>query len=104
MKTTPYTGHKPYAFESAPRCNAKTRHNNGSPCRSPPVRGKNRCRMHGGAKGSGAKHNNQNALKHGLTTREAKLHRREIREAIKQWKKDAKIELIADVICALNGR
>ncbi len=53
----------------APRCGAKTR--SGKPCRSPAVRGKARCRMHGGAKGSGAPRDNQNALKHGLYTREA---------------------------------
>jgi hypothetical protein len=34
-----------------PRCGARTR--SGQPCRSPAVNGKARCRMHGGAKGSG---------------------------------------------------
>jgi hypothetical protein len=34
------------------RCGAKTRR--GTPCQSPAVRGKRRCRMHGGAPGSGA--------------------------------------------------
>ncbi|MFZ1148666.1 MAG: HGGxSTG domain-containing protein [Xanthobacteraceae bacterium] len=37
---------------SSPRCGAMTR--SGRPCRSPAVRGKRRCRMHGGAAGSGA--------------------------------------------------
>jgi glucans biosynthesis protein len=36
--------------------------------------------MHGGAPGSGAPLGNRNALKHGLTTREAKEMRRMIRE------------------------
>ena len=36
----------------APRCGARTRA--GSPCLSPKVNGKTRCRMHGGARGSGA--------------------------------------------------
>jgi hypothetical protein len=54
---------------SSPRCGAKTR--SGKPCRSPAVRGKKRCRMHGGAPGSGAPRGNKNALKHGSYTREA---------------------------------
>ncbi len=68
---------------SSPRCGAKTR--SGRPCRSPAVQGKKRCRMHGGAKGSGAPKGNQNALKHGLSTaeaiREQKALRRLIRDA-----------------------
>ena len=42
------------------------------PCMSPAVSGKKRCRMYGGAPGSGAPIENQNALKSGLFTREAK--------------------------------
>jgi len=37
---------------ASPRCGAKTR--SGGACRSPAVHGKKRCRMHGGAPGSGA--------------------------------------------------
>ena len=33
--------------DAAPRCGARTR--GGAPCRGPAVRGKRRCRMHGGA-------------------------------------------------------
>ena len=54
---------------ASPRCGAKTRC--GSACRSPAVSGKQRCRMHGGAPGSGAPKANQNARKHGLFTRDA---------------------------------
>ena len=54
---------------ASPRCGAKTR--SGKPCRSPAVTGKKRCRMHGGAKGSGAPKGNQNAYKDGAYTREA---------------------------------
>jgi hypothetical protein len=50
-------------MNQAPRCGARTR--SGSPCRSPAVHGKRRCRMHGGAAGSGARIGNQNALRHG---------------------------------------
>lgn len=35
-----------YPMHRAPRCGAKTRR--GTPCQSPAVRGKKRCRMHGG--------------------------------------------------------
>ena len=51
---------------SSPRCGAKTR--SGAPCKSPAVSGRNRCRMHGGAPGSGAPAGNTNALKGGLYT------------------------------------
>ena len=61
---------------TSPRCGAKTR--SGSTCRSPAVHGRKRCRMHGGAQGSGAPKTNQNARKHGLFTRDAIAERRQI--------------------------
>lgn len=64
------------------RCGARTR--SGKPCRSPAVEGKRRCRMHGGAPGSGAPHGNQNAVKNGLFTREAVKERRELAELMRQ--------------------
>lgn len=84
MKTTSCTERKSYAFDGAPRCGAKTKRSNGAPCRSPAVRGKRRCRMHGGAKGSGAQRGNSNALKHGHTTAKAKFFRNAIKLAIKE--------------------
>ena len=54
---------------SSQRCGAKTR--SGKPCKSPAVSGKRRCRMHGGAPGSGAPRGNKNALKRGLYARKA---------------------------------
>lgn len=86
MKTTSCTERKHYAFDNAPRCGAKSKRNNGDPCRAPAVRGKHRCRLHGGSKGSGSKAGNRNALKHGYTTQAAKTQRREIREELKFWK------------------
>lgn len=86
MKTTSCTEKKRYAFDNAPRCGARTKRNNGNPCRSPAVRGKTRCRIHGCSKGSGAQRKNQNALKHGYTTREAKTRRREIKDALTEWR------------------
>ena len=62
------------------RCGAKTR--SGRPCQAPAVNGKKRCRMHGAAKGSGAPKGNQNALKHGLYTREAIAERKALRDLI----------------------
>lgn len=66
----------------SPRCGARTRKQ--SPCLSPAVRGKNRCRMHGGAKGSGAPKGNQNALTHGYTTSEYRLFRKKIQKELKE--------------------
>ena len=67
------------------RCGAKTR--SGRACRSPAVRGKKRCRMHGGAPGSGAPTANQNARKHGLFTRDAIAERRQIRVLLSEARK-----------------
>ena len=69
---------------SSPRCGAKTR--SGKCCRAPAVNGKKRCRMHGGAEGSGAPKGNRNALKHGLYTREAIRDRRALRQLIRDSK------------------
>ena len=62
------------------KCAAKTR--TGAPCRNPPVSGKKRCRMHGGATGSGGQHGNQNALKHGLYSRLERENKAEIDEIL----------------------
>jgi hypothetical protein len=55
------------AMRCSPRCGATTR--SGVSCQAPAVRGKQRCRMHGGASGTGAPKGNRNALKSGLHTR-----------------------------------
>ena len=70
---------------ASPRCGAKTR--SGSACRSPAVNGRNRCRMHGGAHGSGAPKANQNARKHGLFTRDAVAERRQIQALLGEARK-----------------
>jgi hypothetical protein len=64
------------------RCGAKTR--SGKPCMSPAVGGKRRCRMHGGAAGSGAPQGNKNALKHGRFTREAYAERQLVRSLLQE--------------------
>lgn len=61
---------------ASPRCGARTR--SGSSCRSPAVTGKRRCRMHGGAEGTGAPKGNRNAWKHGEYTKEALEMRRKL--------------------------
>ena len=63
-------------------CGAKPRR--GSACCAPAVAGKKRCRMHGGAPGSGAPAGNQNAFKYGGYTREAIAERETIRAFIRQ--------------------
>jgi len=70
---------------TSPRCGAKTRA--GDPCRSPAVAGKKRCRMPGGAMGSGAPKKNQNALKHGFFTREAMDERRYLNDLLREGRK-----------------
>jgi uncharacterized protein YjcR len=70
---------------ASPRCGVKTRC--GGACRSPAVHGKRRCRMHGGARGSGAPQANQNARKHGLFTRDAIAERRQIQALLSDARK-----------------
>jgi hypothetical protein len=70
---------------ASPRCGAKTRC--GDACRSPAVSGKKRCRMHGGAPGSGVPRANRNARKHGRFTRDAIEERRRIREMLGEARK-----------------
>lgn len=66
---------------AAPRCGARTR--KGTPCQSPAVTGRKRCRMHGGAERSGAPKGNRNALKSGLYTKDAIEARRAVRALLK---------------------
>ena len=63
-------------MQASPRCGAKTRA--GGSCRAPAMRGRRRCRMHGGAPGSGAPRGNRNARRHGLFTGEAIAERERI--------------------------
>jgi hypothetical protein len=70
--------HNPHLspMNQAPRCNARTRR--GTPCQSPAVKGRKRCRMHGGADGIGAPRGNQNAFRHGRYTADAMARKREV--------------------------
>ena len=70
------------AVSQANRCGAKTR--SGAPCKSAPVTGRRRCRMHGGAPGSGAPSGSRNGnYKHGRYTEEVQATRRWLRDATK---------------------
>ncbi len=67
----------------ASRCGARTRA--GTPCRSPAVRGKRRCRMHGGAAGSGAPRGVRNgAWRHGGRSGEVAALRRLVGELLRE--------------------
>ena len=70
---------------ASPRCGAKIRC--GASCRSPAVRGKRRCGMHGGAPGSGAPRANQNARRHGLFTGDAIAERKQIQALLGEARK-----------------
>jgi len=70
---------------ASPRCDTKIR--SGGLCRSPAVRGKKRCRMHGGAPESGAPRANQNARKYGLFTKVAIAERKRIQTLLADARK-----------------
>jgi uncharacterized protein YjcR len=74
---------------ASPRCGAKTR--SGRSCRSPALRGKGRCRMHGGAPGCGAPKENQNARRHGLFTKDAIAERKQVRDLLSEARKQLQV-------------
>jgi len=65
------------------RCGAKTRA--GMPCKTPPVRGRTRCRMHGGTS-PGAPKGNCYAWKHGRYSAAAIAERRRFRALFMELK------------------
>ncbi len=72
----------PDPWHSSPRCGALTRH--GAPCQAPALRGTRRCRLHGGAPGTGAPKGNKNRLKHGLYTKAAVVERRRVTALVRE--------------------
>jgi len=66
---------------NASRCCARTR--KGTLCQAPAIRGKQRCRMHGGTS-TGAPKGSRNALKHGNYTAKAMAERKAIAALIKR--------------------
>ena len=74
---------EPQHLRQATRCGAMTR--SGKPCQSPAVTGRRRCRMHGGAQGSGGPRGARNGnYKHGRYTAEVIASRRWLRETIRE--------------------
>lgn len=72
---------EPASLKSAPRCQARKKR--GGSCRSPAVRGKRVCRMHGGRAGAPKGKANGN-YRHGGETREAVALRRAAMRLLKQ--------------------
>ncbi len=78
---------------TAPRCGAKTRA--GSPCQCPAIRGRRRCRLHGGlSRGPTTEHGRERSrharLLHGGYTPGARLEARERRHALREGLKALK--------------
>lgn len=72
-------------MQASRRCGAKAR--SGEACRSPAVRGKWRCRMHGGVVKSGAPKGNRNARTHGRFTQVAIGERKRIEALLGEARK-----------------
>lgn len=70
--------------QNAPRCGAKTR--KGAPCNSPAVKGRKRCRMHGGNSLGAPKGKMHGRYRNGLHTYEMKEERQNFRELLKDIK------------------
>lgn len=96
-------------FSQAPRCGARARTRGGMPCLAPAIRGKRRCRMHGG-KGSGPKTEAGKALcaaarlVHGRFTAAAKANRRAWKELLQRERFRALQEKQADRLLSLQWR
>jgi glucans biosynthesis protein len=77
---------EPLPLRNTRRCGARNRR--GKPCQSPVVKGKRRCRMHGGALGSGAPRGSRNGnYRHGKYTTEALAERRALVAFIREANK-----------------
>lgn len=72
-------------LRAAPRCGARSRA--GAPCQCPAIRGRSRCRLHGGLS-SGAPRGVQNGnFKHGFWTCEAVQERQWAKEMVELYTK-----------------
>lgn len=72
-------------LHSAQRCGARTRKR--TACAAPAVKGRKRCRMYGGARGSGAPLGNQNALRSGHYTANSIELRKQVTLLIRESRK-----------------
>jgi hypothetical protein len=90
---------EPKQLAGAPRCGARARNRGGAPCRAPCVRGKSRCRLHGGARGSGGQLGPKNGMwRGGKFSREGRALRNDLREMRRLG--EAMVAKVAD----LHGR
>jgi|688.fasta_scaffold941215_1 hypothetical protein len=64
-------------------CRARTRF--GTLCQNIVVKGKKRCRMHGGASGSGAPRGNKNAFKHGKYSMDTIKTVKKVNQMVEAW-------------------
>jgi hypothetical protein len=72
-------------IRGAPRCGAKTR--KGTPCRCPAVRGRARCRIHGGLSPGAPRGDGNGNFKNGYWTSEAVQERRWVRQMVQLYTK-----------------
>lgn len=82
MKRTNDPMNPVYRIGNPPRCGARNRQ--GAPCQAPAIRGKTRCRLHGGRSLAGREHPN---YKHGNYTKEAFIERSEVTRLIKEYRR-----------------
>lgn len=72
------------SMNQAPRCLAKTRR--GTPCQSPAIRGRKRCRIHGGKSPGAPRGKRHGQYKHGGYTIEALEENRRFRDMFREIK------------------
>jgi hypothetical protein len=83
---------QPASLRGARRCGAKTR--SGQPCRSPAVRGRPRCRMHGCGRGAGGPRGERNGnYRDGLHTKESKAAAASVRKLMREARDLLKLPL-----------
>jgi hypothetical protein len=88
---------EPDRLRQATRCGARTR--SGRPCQSPAVTGRRRCRMHGGAPGSGGPKGSRNGnYKHGRYSADAVAFRSWLRQQIRE------VRALTKTLRTLRGR
>jgi len=74
-------------IRGAPRCGAQTRA--GTPCRCPAIRGRARCRLHGGLSPGAPKGSGNGNFKDGFWTCKAVQERRWAKEMVRTYAKEA---------------
>jgi glucans biosynthesis protein len=92
---------QPANLASAPRCGARTRL--GAQCQSPAVRGRQRCRMHGGTN-PGPPKGNRNAWKHGDRSAEAEEQLKILRAADRDLRILSKVRQGLELRCREKDR